>query len=76
MGEWVEIRQPEYYPCNNCGVGWTSISQKTENGKLYQKVDSCKETCRKYDSFLKEGYMKLGFHDNNTAASFGRRAEI
>ena len=55
MGKWheVNIYPKGDCPCNGCQVGWASVSQKEEGGKIYQKFDDCPETCVRYKMWLK-----------------------
>jgi len=56
MGEWHEVKTYLYKrgdcPCNGCQAGSASVSQKTEDGKLYEKFDCCQETCQPYRDWL------------------------
>ena len=52
MGEWHEVKPRPYSPCTNCEMGHCSVSQKTENGKLYTKTDDCQETCVTYKNHI------------------------
>ena len=58
MGEWHEVKPRPYSPCANCEMGHCSVSQKTENGKLYTKFDDCHETCTTYKDFAKSGLRR------------------
>ena len=48
MGDWIEVKPRPYSPCDTCQTGNGGISQKIVDGKLYQKIDDCHETCEKF----------------------------
>jgi len=58
MGEWHKVTGTLYKqggsPCNGCFGGFCSISQKRENGELYEKTDYCQETCKQYLEYCKK----------------------
>lgn len=57
MGEWHEVSRVIYKrdssPCDRCGSGSADVSEKWENGKLYQKFDYCHETCQLLNEWRK-----------------------
>ena len=69
MGNWHEVKlyRTGDDPCFGCEAGWATISEKYENGKWYQKFDSCHENCPK----LKNGHLIIdnqGYYDDRNSS--------
>ena len=57
MGDWKEVytdpsRKPD---CCNCSTRYFHIKEKLENGKIYQKTESCEEECLPYRRYNERG---------------------
>lgn len=74
MGEWQEVKRTVWRddPCFGCQGGSFNISQKWENGKLYERFDYCQETCQRYKDYW-EGKSEPFFGQNirETIATLG-----
>ena len=52
MGEWHKVEPRKWSPCDDCQMGWASVSQKIVDGEFYTKTDDCRETCERYQKWL------------------------
>ena len=71
MGKWHEAKRTLYRegacPCNGCQGGYADLTQKFENGKLYEKFDYCQETCQRYKDWEEDKEHFFGNHIREAA---------